>query len=534
MAQRPIPKNTDTVIVGNGPSALILSFILHGNIPYYNPRNPHPDPILHGKLIDLPSLIDIDVPYLTAHFAASRISYSTQALPIGVLLDTLARPLADTEPGTFPSCIEWRYEPQRHVPHIILGNAAKAGGQWADAPVAENWNIQALSYAEQLSLPGYSFADHQRVLKAVERPEFHRPTRREVADYLAAYPIAVGINNGIWPPSVANHVSRNDHGFFIGSHGIHCKHLILASGVFSHLIPARPLLQPLFRLPDHSDAKEPPLLVVGSGFTAADIIISTLPKRRVIHIYKWSPETRPTPLRACHRQAYPDYASVYRRMKQSAVNTLNNHISVLPMARRKSNPFFDPPQWDGLYEGLPNTYITDISMHGDYATVTLKTSLGHILKREISNLQYVIGRQGSLDYLDEQLMNQVLGSSSSVGQNKTPISTQSLRAKTEDNLEVASDVFAIGSLTGDTLVRFALGGCVFAAREIFNRQLPSSLEYRSSFINHNQQTKKHVHQYSVDDGPDKLGRGMITVDHGDLRHKSWRRSSFRSHCLLGF
>ena len=475
----PSPRATDTVVVGNGPSALILSFILHGNVPYYDSTHPHPDTLLHSRLVDSPCLLDIDISDSTAHFRASRLSYSTQALPVNVLLDTLIRPLADTEPDSLHSCVQWRYEPERFVEHVVLGNATKAGGQWAENPVAASWDIGALSYAEMLSLPGYTIVDHFKASKKLQPAEFYRPTRREVADYFATYPEAVGINDAIWPASTVENIVRTSDGFYIGSHNLHCKYLVLASGIFSQLIPARPQLQPLLRLPDHSANFEPPLLVVGSGFTAADIIISNLPKRKIIHIFKWSPEDHPSPLRACHRQAYPDYASVYRRMKVAAMKSLGNDEVFSPMKVRKSNPFFDPRDWENLYEGLANTYIKEVTVSRDTAIVGLETSTGQIEKREISNLEYLIGRRGSLGYLSKDLRKEVLGSR--ISKNDVPglISGQTLRAKVEESSEVAPNVFVTGSLTGDSLVRFAFGGCVFAAREIMLRQSsPLTIEKR--------------------------------------------------------
>lgn len=454
--------------MGNGPSALILSFILHGNIPYYNPSNPHPDPILNSKLSDAPCLLEVDVAALTAHFSASRLSYSTQALPINVLFDTLIRPLADTEPGTPRSCVEWRFEPERVVDHIVLGNTAQAGGQWADNPVSASWDIGTLSYAEMLSLPGYSIEDHHKAFRLPEFAEFHRPTRRQVASYLAAYPAAVGIADSFLSSTTVGNVTRTNDGFYLGSHNMTCKHLVLGSGIFSQLLPARLQLQPLIDLPDHSSDLSPPLLVVGSGFTAADIIISTLPTRKIIHIFKWAPEDRPSPLRACHPQAYPEYAGVYRRMKEAAMKMLGDSELLSPTRRRKSNPFFDPKDWEHLYEGFPNTLIQEISVHDGLATVSLQGSDGKSYEREISNLEYVIGRRGSLDYLEHGLRKEALGTDLTKDQ-KVSISGQSLRSKVENNLEVAPNVFVIGSLTGDSLIRFAFGGCVFAAHEIMAR-----------------------------------------------------------------
>ena len=509
------------MIIGNGPSALILSFILHGNIPYYNTAHPHPDPILHAKLVDSPCLLDVDVPSVTAHFNASRLSYSTQALPINVLLDTLIRPLSDTEPGTYRSCVEWRYEPQRVASHAVLGNTVHAGGQWADNPVAASWDIATLSYAEMLSLPGYTIEDHFRATSKEIPTDFHRPSRREVAQYLAAYPKAVGIGNAIWPARMVENVTRVPDGFQIGSHKLHCERLILASGIFSHLIPARPQLQPLLQLPPRPFETNIPLLVVGSGFTAADIIISnslgSSPKRKIVHIFKWAPDERPSPLRACHPRAYPEYAGVYRRMKLAAIRALGKNDVLSPLRNPKANPFFDPRDSEDMYEGLPNTYIKEAAIRDGIGTVTLEDSTGHILERKISNLEYVIGRRGSLQFLDRGLRADVLGGEAAQHDTTASISGQSLRAKAEEDLEVAIDVFTIGSLTGDSLIRFAFGGCVYAARGILSKATQPHVRI-PALISHstNQELRSNINGYILSNGHadlglDKIGR-IVTPD----------------------
>ena len=454
-----IPAEIDTVIIGNGPSALILSFILHGNIPYYDPDHAHPDPILHQKLLKLPSLLDLDVGDLTAHFAASRLSYSTQALPVNVLLDTLIRPLADTKPDQYQSCVTWCREPEKNVAHVVLGNTSRAGGQWADNPIAGSGDIGALSYAEMLSLPAYSWMEHRRRRNGECAEKFDRPNRREVAEYLAIYPEMVGISDSIHTNVQADGVCRIPTGFYVASHGIRCKHLVLASGTFSQLIPARPLLQPLLSLNPACCSSRPPLLVIGSGFTAADVILSCAPGHRILHIFKWAPDEHPSPLRACHPRAYPEYASVYRKMKLAA----NAGSGARERMRRKSTSI-EHDNGQELYEGLPNTYVTDVIMRDKSAIITLKQSDGQCIEREVSAMQYVIGRRGSLDFMDHDLLGEITGSVE-----RAIISGKTLRGRAEDSLELAANVFVIGSLTGDSLIRFAFGGCVFAAGEIIRR-----------------------------------------------------------------
>ncbi len=469
-----LPPFTDTVIVGNGPSALILSYILHGNIPYYDPTTPHPDPILHDKLERSPNLLDIDISYLTEHFAASRLSYSTQSLPVNVLLDTLLRPLADTGYELRP-CVQWRYNPAKAVPHVVLGDTSRAGGQWTSNPVAASWDIGSLSYAEMFSLPGYTFADHHRTTTGKPLAPFTRPTRRAVADYYGTYPRQVGIEGSVYRGVDVEAISRTSDGFHIYSHNIHCKHLVLASGVFSQLIAPRPLLQPLLAIPPQLSSEAPPLLVVGSGFTAADIILSTPPSQKIIHIFRWAPDLRPSPLRACHQQAYPEYAGVYRRMKLAALNSGGLKAAMSPLGRRKSNPFFSQRDWEAVYEGFPNTFICGVSVDDSNASVSLQLENGRIITRQVSGLRYAIGRRGSLRYLDSDLRTEVLRNSDLKTKTQienidsNSISAKTLRGKAEASTEVARDVFITGSLTGDSLVRFAFGGCVYAAGRIMAR-----------------------------------------------------------------
>jgi hypothetical protein len=443
---------------GNGPSALILSYILHGHIPYYIGR--HHDPILDAKLSKQPNLLNL-TPDLYAHFLSS-LRYSTQALPINTLLDTLLRPNADTDINP-TSCIEWRYEPQKAISHVAIGTTSQAGGQWADNPVSASADIGTLSYAEQLSLPGYSYADHLAQSPQQEQCDFVRPSRTQVAEYLSRYPEAVGIADAVFTSEKVQQVYRTKNGFAIGSLGITCKHLVLASGIFTVNIPPPPLLAPIAQL--HSG--EEPLLVIGSGFSAADVIISAPKTSKVIHLFQWSPETRPSPLRGCHHTAYPEYATVYRQMKLAAIASGRVNTARSPMMRRKSNPFFSKRDWGTYYEGLPNAEILSVDCpEGERsATVTIRLASGAIITRKVGGLQYVIGRRGTLDFLSPELRVEVLGTPlDSV--NPTLISGHTLRAKSETSLEVASNVFIIGSLAGDSLIRHAVGGCVFAAGRI--------------------------------------------------------------------
>ena len=416
---------------------------------------------MHEKLKETKDLLHLDIDYVTEHFAASRFSYSVQALPVNVLLDTLIRPQGETENSR--SCVKWVYDPSRCIKHAVVGNTVTAGGQWVDNPVHASWDIGTLSYAGMLSLPGYSFEQYYKETYGQNLPFYSRPTRREVAGYLGRYPEKVKIADAVYNDVKVSGIGRVNGGFQAESHGIFCKHLVVATGIFSNLIPPRSLLHPLATLSrTQNGSSTHPVMIVGSGFSAADVIISTSRAQSIIHIFKWNPPKSPSPLRACHQQAYPEYAGVYRRMKLAALGASTSRDK-RPRANRKASSSFDESRdWEATYEGLPNTEIIDVRMEVDRAVVTLRNDSQGVFEKAISSMAYVVGRRGSLSYLRPELRHE-LGLD---GIDPDMISGQTLRERANEDLEMAPDVFITGSLTGDSLIRFAIGSCTYAAGKI--------------------------------------------------------------------
>lgn len=440
---------------------MILSYILHGYLPFYSSNPPHPDPLLDVKLKAAPSLLNADVEALMAHFAASRLSYSTQALPVNVLLDTLVRPSVDIDEAGCTTNVEWRNVPERAIPHLVFGKPSQPGGQWTEDPHGASWDIQTLSYAAMLSLPGYSFADHHKKATGKELAPFTRPTRREIADYFRTYPAAVHIDDVFRCGEDLEGISRTADGFYIRSHDLYCKRLVLASGIFSEVLSPAPLLQPVLQT---QPTPTVPLLIIGSGFSAADAIISASPDQKILHVFKWSPEDRPSPLRSCHQQAYPEYAGVYRLMKRAALAASGAPQKQRPKYRRGTSAFLEGRNWDELYEGVCNVEVIAVKMQKDLARITFRREDGTTFCRSVRGLVYAAGRRGTLGYLDSKLRSEVLGHE---GLDST-VSGQTLRAKAMEDLEVAPQVYIIGSLTGDSLVRFAYGGCVSTAGHLID------------------------------------------------------------------
>ncbi|KAG0018321.1 Oxidative stress-induced growth inhibitor 2 [Entomortierella chlamydospora] len=81
-----------------------------------------------------------------------------------------------------------------------------------------------------------------------------------------------------------------------------------------------------------------PIVIVGTGLSAADAILliqEKQPWRRVIHIFRHYTASEPSPLKRCHRDVYPEYASIWVKMKKSA--TLKNSVQAYPHQSRNKD-----------------------------------------------------------------------------------------------------------------------------------------------------------------------------------------------------
>lgn len=450
---------------------MFLSYLLHGNVPKYDAvtHGPHPDPILHGKLLKHSGKPLFDVldsqkacEYLTEHFYASNLSYSSQVLPVNALLDTLVRPNADTAIGEVKSRLKWTRSSSKRVDHIVFGSAPESGGQWTEAPDAASWDLETLSYADMFSLPGYSFPEHYKRIHKKSLPDLMRPLRRDVASYYSSYPKTVGIASSVYSNSIVQKVSRNSQGFTVRVQRrksgeqfvIVCRHLVLATGIFTYTIPPPPIFLPLLQNVPQQNSPLIPVLVVGSGFSAADAILTQPLGQKIIHIYKWNP-LRPSPLKGCHPHAYPEYAEIYRRMKQATI------VSAGQAPKNNSNGNNEIPQmvrnWDECYEAFPNGQVISVSGDGQ---IKILTAEDEVVERNVVELKYCAGRKGSLGYLSTEIRKEV-GVIDAAW-----VSADTMRRRVESGIEVSPNLFVVGSLVGDSLVRYGLGSCVFAGGKI--------------------------------------------------------------------
>uniref|UniRef100_A0A8C3UWT2 Oxidative stress induced growth inhibitor 1 n=1 Tax=Catharus ustulatus TaxID=91951 RepID=A0A8C3UWT2_CATUS len=134
---------------GNGPSGICLSYLLSGYTPYFKRHCLHPHPILQRKLEEAPevSVLDQDLEYLSEGLEGRSHN------PVALLFDTLQRPDTDFG-GTAESVLTWWHEPDRAIPHLVLGRNAP-GGAWHSI----EGSMITLSRGEWMGLPDLPFKE---------------------------------------------------------------------------------------------------------------------------------------------------------------------------------------------------------------------------------------------------------------------------------------------------------------------------------------------------------------------------------------
>lgn len=118
-------------------------------------------------------------------------------------MDTLLRPYTDVG-GVYPSSLVWKYDPQKAIPHIIIGRG-RPGGSWQYMEP----NLKSLSLGSWLDLPLYSFSDwtveqQQKELNNQQSTDFDHMTKKDVktgrvlvgsvAEYYADYVVRMGLS----------------------------------------------------------------------------------------------------------------------------------------------------------------------------------------------------------------------------------------------------------------------------------------------------------------------------------------------------
>ncbi|KAF0305700.1 Oxidative stress-induced growth inhibitor 2 [Amphibalanus amphitrite] len=457
----------EVVIVGNGPSAITLSYLLAGNWPYYARAGAASDGVipdhLHRKLSAHPtvSILEQDLEYLSEGLEGRSNN------PVSVLFDTLNHPGADFGADEH-STIRWVYRPERAVDHLVLGRGPP-GGVWQKM----TGDLLTVSLGSWMELPGLGFQqwclDNDR----------SRARVTDVARYYAAYVQTMGLSDHFRDSTLVTSVRRLGsspedsrltvvpgsgqpigrplaaaaplwivEGLRAGADDqlerfrVAARRVVLACGTSD--VPSR-LGCPGEALPFvchtlstmeallASGGVTGTLLVIGAGLSAADVILAAC--RRgvpVVHAFRRRATDRALIFYRLPRALYPEYHQVHQMMRDGGRSCC--HYRALAQARVLR---IDP---DGL--------------------VTLATGDGPAQVR-VSHVAVMIGAQPGLQFVDDQT---VLGDSAGATADgrARPLPVDAFTHESEN----APGLYAMGPLVGDNFVRFIQGGALAIAAHV--------------------------------------------------------------------
>ncbi|KAJ8358857.1 hypothetical protein SKAU_G00153820 [Synaphobranchus kaupii] len=289
-----IPRDVlPVVVIGNGPSGICLSYMLSGYVPYLSPEGSHPNPILQSKLQHRPqvSLLDQDLEYLCEGLEGRSSN------PVAVLFDSLLLP--DSDFGVdYPSPLQWRYEPGRAIPHMVLGKGPP-GGAWH----AMEGSMLTLSLANWMELPGLKLKDWVREKRRNVRND--RATPAEIASYYQHYVTRMGLQDHFASGSTVTSLQR------VGGGGgaERLEDLPFVCHSFWELEAAISA----GRLGQSSE----PLLVVGAGLTAADAVLAARHLNAPVrHAFRRSVADPALIFNQLPKVLYPEYHKVHQMMTQ--------------------------------------------------------------------------------------------------------------------------------------------------------------------------------------------------------------------------
>ncbi|KAG0226978.1 Oxidative stress-induced growth inhibitor 2 [Actinomortierella wolfii] len=182
-----------------------------------------------------------------------------------------------------------------------------------------------------------------------------------------------------------------------------------------------------------------PIVIVGTGLSAADAILlvrERQPHRPIIHLYRYATASEPSPLKRCHKEVYPEYASIWTLMKKCATRlgrtetSLASSLSPAPGSYYKScyeysntkpkepcncqqaavdetmlgtiSPQPTPPPCHGcVYTGLADATLSGWDPLNGQVEIILNSGLR--VQRRVAAIGIFIGKQVNMGFLKGSL-----------------------------------------------------------------------------------------------------------------------------------
>lgn len=490
------------VIIGNGPSGICLSYLLSGYTPYLSPEAWHPNPLLHSKLGEQPhlSLLEQNLEYLCEGLEGRSSN------PVAVLFDSLLLP--DSDFGLdYTSPLAWRYEPERAIPHLVLGKGPP-GGAWH----AMEGSMLTLSLANWMELPGLKLKDWLRDKRRNVRND--RATPAEIASYYQHYVSQMSLEQnfacGTTVTSVTRQPGNQDgsppcwrvkglqrrEGEVLGDgssvseevpFSVLAHNVVLATG--THDIPARlgvegeslPFVCHSFWELEAAisrgelDQTSDPVLVVGAGLTAADAVLAAHHLNTpVYHAFRRSVTDPGLIFNQLPKVLYPEYHKVHQMMTQQQhradsppqeqAQNLHHLSTTSSFSPSSTSPSSSSSSYPG-YLSFPRHRV--VAFRPDRKCV-LESDSGQQTVVQVSKALVLIGAHPNLSFLADN--GRLLGvkPKETITCRRNPIEVDPFTNKV-----VAAEgpgMYAMGPLVGENFVRFLKGGALAIASDLANRQ----------------------------------------------------------------
>ncbi|XP_034143396.1 oxidative stress induced growth inhibitor 1 isoform X2 [Esox lucius] len=481
------------IVIGNGPSGICLSYMLSGYTPYLSPENSHPNPVLQGKLDQQPnlSLLEQDLEYLCEGLEGRSSN------PVAVLFDSLLLP--DSDYGLeHASPLLWRYEPERAIPHLVLGRGPP-GGAWH----AMEGSMLTLSLANWMELPGLKLKEWMRDKRRNVRND--RATPAEIASYYQHYVSQMGLVDNFACGTTVTSLRRVNCEGAIGCSmwevqgtqrrdqleegcptevpfTVCAENVVLATG--THDIPARlgvegeglPFVCHRFWELEAAissgqlDHTSDPLLVVGAGLTAADAILTAHHLNTpVYHAFRRSVTDPGLIFNQLPKLLYPEYHKVHQMMTQQQQEPQDQGSTYsggtgaqMDQQENSNNISLSSGSYPG-YISLPKHRV--VAFKPDRKCV-LEAQDGHRTVLQVSMALVLIGAHPNLSFLPEDGRPLGLNPQEPISCRRNPLDVDPYTYQSVSE----SGLYAMGPLVGENFVRFLKGGSLAIASDLAKKQ----------------------------------------------------------------
>lgn len=472
----------DAVIIGNGPSAISLSYMLAGNWPYYNGSS-NPVEFLHYKLrenVDK-SLVEQDLRYLSEGLEGRSNN------PVSLLFDILNHPEADLGVDN-PSLLSWCSDPRREIDHVVLGKGPPGGawhkmegsiltislGSWMELPnlSIREWDMArtrgraslsvlrqkrvAVSsvgkyYRDYVAIQGLSkyFLDYTNITSVRAFEQGHKQTA-----------ITEDLNEKVlWQVNgVRLTQSQENKDIFEEKLSFITPNIVLAMGNsdlpnklgvpgenFPFVLHSLAQLEDLIRYGTLS-ASSGTLLVVGAGLSAADAIIAArFHGISVVHVFRRAVDDPQLIFNKLPTNMYPEYHKVHQMMHDT------------------KGEFYEG------YKAYSRHVVKEI--HSDGCVIlSSRDKMGNISVVHVSYVLVSIGMHSDLSILPFNETNLGIHQNESLDSRTNPININQISHEST----TYPGIYALGPLVGDNFVRFVQGGALAITNSIYHKRLKNS------------------------------------------------------------